>query len=227
MKKTAIAVAAGLACALTGNAAANLPPLNLDDAIIAQQKLIAKHPHNAALYNDLGNLLYLDHRMGEAEAAYTEGLRLDPEQIAVRYNLALLLHESDRPRRAERELRKVVKQSPGHAWGHYQLGVALADRGRRGPAIQSFARSMRLDPRLTDPAFNPHIVENALASSAVLWAYSGLSPASLAPRVYENPEHVTTILLAAQAGKQSPERKVNRQLRREERRRARQAESDN
>jgi hypothetical protein len=84
---------------------------------------------------------------------------------------------------------------------------------------------MRLDPRLTDPAFNPHIVENSLASSAILLAYSDLSAAALAPRVYENPDHVTSILLRAQEGSRLPERKANRRLKREQRRKDRQKDS--
>ena len=188
-------------------------PLNVPETIAAQQRLIVARPTDAALYNDLGNLLFLDRRVAEAEEAYRQSLDLDPELTSARYNLALLLHQTDRPRRAEREYGTILKNDPEHAWSRYQMGVLLAERGRRSAAIRSYARSMRLEPRLTDPAFNPHIVENELAPSAVLWAFSNLSPASLAPRTYESPADVTTILLAAQEGKRRPERELKKQKR--------------
>lgn len=201
-------------------------PLNLPQAIAAQQRVIDANPGDAALYNDLGNLLYLDSRNEEAAEAYEAGILVDPALVSLRYNFALLLHQTDRPRRAEKEYREVLKIDPRHAWSHYQMGVLLAQRGRRSAAIQSYARAMRLDARLTDPAFNPHILENSLASSAVLWAYSDLSSAALAPRVYENPGNVTSILLAAQEGMPRPERKLERKLQRKQRRRAKKAESE-
>jgi tetratricopeptide (TPR) repeat protein len=210
----------------TATLQAESAPPNLSEAIAAQQRLIAADPGNADLYNDLGNLLYLGNRSQEAEEAYEASIQLDPELVSVHYNFALLLQQTNRPRRAEREYQKVLKSDVQHAWAHYQTGVLLAKRGRRSAAIQSYARAMRLDARLTDPAFNPHILENSLASSAVLRAYSDLSSAALAPRVYENPGNVTSILLAAQEGMPRPERKLKRQSQRKQRRQAKKSGSD-
>lgn len=226
MKPLRTACAAlSIAAAFAGAARleAEAPPLKLAEAIAAQQRLIDESPSNAGLYNDLGNLLFLDGQTRAAEEAYETSLELDPELVSTRYNLALLLQQTDRPRRAEREYRKVLKAEPQHAWAHYQSGVLLARRGKRSAAIQSFARSMRLDARITDPAFNPHIVENTLASSAVLRAYGDLSSAALAPRVYQNPGNVTSILLAAQAGAPRPEKRHQRRLERKQRRQERKA----
>ena len=119
-----------------------------------------------------------------------------------------------------------MKAEPRNAWAHYQTGVLLAQRGKRAAAIKSYARAMRLNPRLTDPAFNSHIVENELASSAVLVAYADLSSAALAPRVYENPGTVTSILLAAQAGAPHPEKRLQRRNERKEARRAKKKASN-
>lgn len=200
--------------------------LKLAEAIEAQQRLIEQDPTNAALYNDLGNLFFTRGQTEAAQAAYETGLDLDPDLISARFNYALLLQQTDRPRRAEREYKRVIKAQPQNAWAHYQAGVLLARRGKRAAAIQSYARAMRLNPRLTDPAFNPHIVENALASSAVLWAYADLSLVALAPRVYENPGNVTSLLLAAQAGAPYPEKRQQRKLERKQKRRAKKMDSE-
>ncbi len=223
----ALAVFLALAPAPWKPAGAKVAPLNLPDAIAAQHRLIEQSPEDAGLYNDLGNLFYLADRTEEAEDAYREGIRLDPEFIPIRYNLALLLHQSNRPRRAEQEYRWVLKTMPDHAWSHYQLGVLFYERGRRAAAIRSYARSMRLDPRLTDPAFNPHIVENSLASSAILMAYSDLSAAALAPREYENPGHVTAILIQAPDGRGMLEQKIDKSRERKQRRKAKQQDPGN
>jgi len=205
---------------------AETTPLKLSETIAAQKRLIEQNPDSAALVNDLGNLLLLDGLEQAAEEAYETSLQLDPELISARYNLALLLQQTDRPRRAEREYRRVLKAEPQNAWAHYQMGVLLAQRGKRANAIQSFARAMRLNPRLTDPAFNPHIVENELASSAVLWAYADLSSAALTPRLYENPGNVTSIMLAAQAGMPKPEKRLERQSKRKQQRREKRVQSN-
>lgn len=206
-------------------ARAESAPLKISEAIAAQQRLIDANPTDPTLYNDLGNLLFLDGQSSAAETAYETSIELAPELVSVRYNYALLLQQTERPRRAEREYQRVLKAEPQNAWAHYQIGVVLAQRGKRSAAIKSYARSMRLNPRLTDPAFNPHIVENELASNAVLLAYADLSSAALAPRVYENPGTVTSLLLAAQAGAPHPEKRIQRRLERKQKRQAKRAES--
>lgn len=222
-RTASIALFALLMFAGVATVEADSVPLNLPESIAAQKRLVDQDPQSAALVNDLGNLLYLDDQTQAAEEAYETSVRLDPELVSARYNLALLFQQTDRPRRAEREYRRVLKAQPDNAWALYQMGVLLAQRGKREAAIQSYAKSMRINPRLTDPAFNPHIVENSLASSAVLWAYSDLSSAALAPRVYENPDNVASILLAAQAGRPRPEKKFERRAERKKRRKAERA----
>ena len=89
-------------------AATNVPPLNLSDAIRVQQQLVERRPQNAKLANDLGNLLYLDSRLDEAEEAYRRSIEINPELASAHFNLALLLHQTERHRRAGKEFQKVV-----------------------------------------------------------------------------------------------------------------------
>lgn len=199
------------------SAATNSPPLHLSDAIAAQRRLVEESPQDANLANDLGNLLYLEGEYQSAEDEYRRSLNLEPDLASAHYNLALLLHHTGRPRKAEQHLQRVVKLDPQHAWGHYQLGIVRAERGRRSSAIKSYARAMRLDSRLTDPAVNPHIVENSLASSAVVFAYSDLSPAALAPRAYQNPNRVTDLLVNAADQRPAPMEPMTKKQRRAER----------
>jgi hypothetical protein len=52
-----------------------------------------------------------------------------------------------------------------------------------------------LEPRLTDPAYNPHILDNHLTASATLRAYADLSSADLVPRTYEAPRRIAGLLV--------------------------------
>jgi tetratricopeptide (TPR) repeat protein len=167
----------------------------LSEALAIQRSLALENPDDPALLNDLANLLLLAGEMNESEDTYRRAIELAPESISVHYNLGLLLQQTERPEKARREFQQVITLNPEHAWSHYQLGVLLAASGRRSSAIEQFATALRLDPRLTDPAFNPHIVENDLAASATLMAYSHLSPATLAPRIYEEPSRIAGLLL--------------------------------
>ncbi len=171
------------------------PPENLDTALASQRQHVEEHPDDAGALNDLANLLLLAGDHEGAEAAYAQALANQPEHPQARFNLALLLHDRGRPRQAIRELRTLVKHHPDHAWAQYQLGALYADRGHRGRALERYVKAFRLDPRLSDPVFNQHILSNPLATAAMLRAFSELSNAGSVPRLYADPGRITALLL--------------------------------
>ena len=170
-------------------------PSNLDRALEAQARLVSASPREAGLLIDFGNLLDLAGRTEEAEAAYREAASQAPDDVTPRYNLALLLHETGRPRAALREVQAVLKTEPDHAWAHYHAGMLFDERKKRSRAIHHYAQAISLDSRFKDPRFNPHIIENRLADSAQILAYSWTSAAALAPRSYDHPNRVAGLLL--------------------------------
>ena len=169
--------------------------LTLPEAIETQRALIETGSNDASLHNDLGNLLLLVGDELEAENAYLQALFLEPELVSAHFNLGLLFQQTYRLKKARREFDQAIHLQPDHAWSHYQLGVLNALQGRRNAAINSYARAFRLDPRLTDPAFNPHILDNSLAASATLEAYADVSSADLVPRTYESPRRIAGLLV--------------------------------
>jgi Tfp pilus assembly protein PilF len=78
------------ATALAGLAALSdrAPPEALENALNGD---IAQHPDSAALQLTLGNLYASQRRWPEAQAAYFEAERLQPENADVAYNLAVCL----------------------------------------------------------------------------------------------------------------------------------------
>lgn len=190
---TLIVLGAAVLVALRAPAVA--PPANLDQAIESQRALAAQQPGDPQILNDLGNLLLLTGAMEEAEAAYRDALAIDPEMSSARYNLALLLAQTERPRLALEELQRVVDAEPDNAWAHYQIGAVLDARGADRRAVRRYATAFRLDPQLAFSDVNPHVIGNEHLTAAMLLAYRDIPLATQAPKTYERPARIVDLLV--------------------------------
>lgn len=196
----AIAVVAALAA---------VPP-NLGKALEVQRRLIAERPQDAAVFNDLGNLLLLAHNPAEAEEAYRKAVELDPQKVSALFNLGLLLQQRGEAREALRHYRQVLEIQPEHAWAHYQVGSLYEAWGSQSRAVEHYARAFSLDPQLAFVEVNPHIVENQLVTQAMLRAYQEEYAVPQAPTIYDEPGRIAKLMVArppqpAQAAQEKPE----------------------
>ena len=182
-----------LFCALATMGATTSSPY-LDQALATQEALAATDPHNAEVLNDLGNLLALAGENKKAEDAYRRALELEPGNAKTRYNLALMLQEEGLHKQAIAEFRQVIELEPNDAWAHYQLGRCYEEARKRSLAIEEYARAFELDSSLASPRVNPHIIENGMATEALLVAYTDGNAAGQAPRMYEEPARIADIL---------------------------------
>lgn len=199
---TLIALGATAVVALRAPAAA---PPDLQAAIASQRSLANENPNDPQLLNDLGNLLVLAERMEEAERAYRDAIERSPEMTSARYNLALLLAQTRRPRAALGQLRAVVDAEPDNAWAHYQIG-AIHDRlGSDRRAVRHYAAAFRIDPQLAFSEINPHVIENEHVTKAMLRAYRDLPLAAQAPKTYEQPARIVDLLVPAPAAAAPPD----------------------
>lgn len=172
---------------------------NLERVIASQLEEVAERPTDPAVHNDLGNLLVLAERLDEAERAYRRAKELSPSDESARFNLGLLLHQQQRLDEAYDELSQLIEMQPQHAWAHYQLGVLEFERGRRSEALTYYAKSFALDPTLTFDRNNPHIIDNELATEALLRSSQYLSSAaSTMPRSYGEGARLRELMLAQQ-----------------------------
>jgi tetratricopeptide (TPR) repeat protein len=204
-------------------AVAAAPSSRVQKALRVQERLLRRDPGNAALHNDLGNLQLATGDFAAAEASYRSALELDPDLVSARFNLALLLQQQGHLVKARRAYSRVLEIDAAHAWAHYQLGILQARRGSRDKAIEHFAVALRRDRRLTDPAYNPHILDNPLAPSATLRAYADLTSVDLVPRTYASPRRILGVLVPEldEDGKPTPDKpltKNNRADRKKKRR---------
>ena len=170
------------------------PTAQLTEAVAAQRDLVAERPGSASALNDLGNLLAETGQLQEAEEAYRRAMELEPGRPEPPFNLALLL-SVDHPREARRLLQTMLKEHPRHAWGHYQLGTLQQANGSRTRALRSYREAFRLDPSLADPRRNPHVIDNTLATAAMLEAFSVIAPVTASQRSYVEPSRITGLLL--------------------------------
>lgn len=185
---------------VTLTASAATPP-NFPDVLAAQLERVAERPSDPQVHNDLGNLLTLDGRYGEAETAYLRALELDPGHVGARFNLALLLQQEGKKRLATEQYTELLERAPYHAWANYQLGVILEERGQRTQAIDRYARAFAFDNSLTFAHNNPHLIENGLVTEALLKAQRYRSqPGALVPREYGEADRLRELMLQIEEG---------------------------
>ncbi len=171
------------------------PSGHLAQAVAAQRALVAEQPDSAAALNDLGNLLVEARELEQAEEAYRQAMAVDPGRPEPPFNLALLLAAQRHKREARKLLKAMLEEHPNHAWGHYQLGTLQQAAGKRNQALRSYREAFRLDPTLSDPRRNPHVLDNSLTTAAMLEAFALLAPASTSRRIYVEPSRITGLLL--------------------------------
>ncbi len=176
-------------------------PPNLAKALEAQRRLAAERPQDAAVLNDLGNLLMLVPQPAEAEAAYRKAIELDPNKASALFNLGLLLQQRGELREAYDLYERAVKADPNHAWAYYQLGAIQEIRGQNAKAVDSYARAFALDPQLAFPEVNPHIVDNKLVTEAMLRAYRSDYAPPQAPKMYDDASRIASLLVPPPAAK--------------------------
>ncbi len=177
---------------------AAVPP-NLAKAIEEQRRLTVERPQDAAVFNDLGNLLLMVPEPEEAETAYRKAVELDPDKASALYNLGLLLQQRGKLREAMKHYRHVVEVEPRHAWAHYQIGTVHEVWRQESRAVESYARAFALDPQLAFPEVNPHVVENKLLTEAMLRAYKSDFAPPRAPNVYDDPARIAALLVPSPA----------------------------
>jgi hypothetical protein len=190
-----LAALAALAGALLLTAAGPAPR-NLDRALAAQRQLATERPTDAAVFNDLGNLLAVAGDTRGAEEAYRKAIELDPKDPGPRFNFGLLLVEAGERYKAWRQFHATVELEPRHAWAWYELGSLYEDWGLEKRSRKAYARAFSLDRRLADAHYNPAVLDSAQATPAMLMAWGGSgAAAATAPRGYSDGARIAGLLI--------------------------------
>jgi protein O-GlcNAc transferase len=92
--------------------------------------------------------LHRQGRLAEAEAAYRDGLRIDPANVAGHSNLSDVLYRLGRFAEAAASGAEAVRLQPDFANAQLNLGNALSALGRLAEAEAAYRAAIRLDPGL-------------------------------------------------------------------------------
>ena len=85
---------------------------------------------------------------------YRQSLRVDPEFIPSRINLAMLHNERGEPKEAEEQFREVLRIDPQQGEAAYSLGLLLAEWNRLDEAGEQLKRAAELRPKNTRIRYN-------------------------------------------------------------------------
>jgi tetratricopeptide (TPR) repeat protein len=117
------------------------------DAEASYRKASSLAPNSAEPYNALGTLKASEGKRSEAEQLYRESLQKNPNLLAARHNLALLLVAEDKRRDDAISLwRENLQQSPDYLPSRLSLAETLAARGDNGNAIEEYRKILDAKP---------------------------------------------------------------------------------
>nr|WP_255511774.1 galactokinase family protein [Mitsuaria sp. TWR114] len=115
------------------------------------QQLAAPAPISARVAaqraNDRGLQLYKERRYDEAEAAFTEALKLQPKFALAANNLGFIYYKRDKPAEAARWYRKAIEMDGSRALAHLNLGDALLRAGDEAGAQAAYRAFIELSPQ--------------------------------------------------------------------------------
>lgn len=112
----------------------------------ALQNAVRLDPHNAAAWNDLGNVLSDRSRLDEAAIAYRRAIEIDPQHAAAHSNLGILYKQQGRIDDALAAYQRAVELRPDYADAWLNLGRLWKRTGRYDQAAAAFEQVLRLEP---------------------------------------------------------------------------------
>ncbi len=142
---------------LVAIASLSLAAFDLDKAETAAIEAVARDPEAAAAHRVLGSVYFRRLRSGDdpdaAEQAISslgEAVRLDPEDLRSRSELARLLAASQRGEEAATHLRELVRRAPDAFGELFLLAQLRLTAGDREQAFDYLLQSLRIEPRQPD-----------------------------------------------------------------------------
>ncbi len=144
--------AAGDAIELIRSAQAALDSGNLDQAIKDFNESLAKGKSLDA-YFGLGNAYTRLNNFAEAEKAYQEALKINPNHTATLSNLGVAYYQQGRLEEAMSTFEKALKISPTDAETYYLLGAAQLQLGNMDEAEKSLLKALEINASLPEARF--------------------------------------------------------------------------
>lgn len=117
------------------------------DALTLYRATLQRNPSSWLAHGNLGAMLRTTDPE-QALAHLAEAVRLKPDLVEGRYNLAAALQQVGRLDEAATQYREAIRLVPTHARAHCNLGNTLRQLGRLDEAEASYLEAIRLAPNL-------------------------------------------------------------------------------
>jgi tetratricopeptide (TPR) repeat protein len=132
---------------LKGRGFAALSAGRLDEASRHIRTALSAAPKDAEAHSLQGLLLHAQGNLEAANASLSKAVKLDPNHIGCRINLADFLAGQARLEKAIAEMRVVVSQAPAEAHAWEKLGDFLGAAQSLPDALDAFQRAWALEPK--------------------------------------------------------------------------------
>ena len=148
------------------------PAVPVDAQIQRTVTALRVQPHDAALHNQLGQLLLIKGFPKDAETEFERSVDADSHFYPGWYNLGLIRAANDNYTGARYALNRAVQYKPGHSAALFQLGL-LEEKAQHTPeAVDLYAKAFSINRQLLDVRVNPRIVDSRLVDLALLKMYA-------------------------------------------------------
>ncbi len=120
-----------------------------NDPAAARQQLddaIKVDPRNADTWVMLGDLARHGDNAQEAENAYGQALKIQPDHNAALVSRTLLFISRSQPEKAEVDLKKISQIAPEHYLLHYLQGALLYSTGKYAQAMEAVQKALKANP---------------------------------------------------------------------------------
>jgi len=120
------------------------------------QKEIAAYPYHALAYNGLGvtyvyaNAFLNKETSLEAIRCFEKAIEFDPYFIEAYSNLAAVIYQEGKVRKAIELYEKIIELRPSVALSYYNLGNLYAQEGDYSQAIHYWQKTLRIDPNFKE-----------------------------------------------------------------------------
>ncbi len=140
------ATGVGILCLLVLAELTVLRALVFRDAVIFNIDILQKHSDDARSWYDLGTALEKARRPMQAELAYKEAIRNQPDFADAAINLGILFEREGRPDDSLAMFEAAVKMRPDYFKTHFNLGVLFQNRKRYAEAEAAYRKTIELFP---------------------------------------------------------------------------------
>jgi peptidoglycan/xylan/chitin deacetylase (PgdA/CDA1 family)/uncharacterized caspase-like protein len=130
-----------------GRVQVTVKTLDGGDAKLVTTKAVPLAPRQAAQRaNDRGLLYYREKRYAEAEAEFTEALKLRPDFALAANNLGFIYYKQDKFEEAARWFENTIRLDPSRVVAYCNLGDAYWNAGDKDRARKAFSTYLELGP---------------------------------------------------------------------------------